>query len=130
MAGLLGGVLDATILAPSAPGCALPSPQEVLPMHVTLVHVHVLPEHVPDFIEAIGPNHAGALTERGCLRFDVLQAADDPTRFVIYEAYRDASAAAAHKETAHYLAWKAAVASWMAEPRRGEAFTGLLPIFR
>ncbi len=78
------------------------------------------PEHVADFIEATGPNHAGAVAEPGCLRFDVLQAPDDPTRFVLYEAYRDAAAAAAHKETDHYRAWKTAVASWMAEPRRGE----------
>jgi autoinducer 2-degrading protein len=98
-------------------------------MHVTLVHVRVLPEHVTDFIEATRPNHAGAVAEPGCLRFDVLQAPDDPTRFVLYEAYRDAPAAAAHKETAHYLAWKAAVAGWMAEPRRGEPFAGLLPAF-
>ena len=97
-------------------------------MHVTLVHVHVLPEHVADFIEATGPNHVGAVDEPGCLRFDVLQAPDDPTRFVLYEAYRDAEASAAHKETAHYLAWRAAVADWMAEPRRGEPFRCLLPV--
>jgi len=96
-------------------------------MHVTLVHVHALPEHVAEFIEATRLNHAGSVAEPGCLRFDVLQQPDDPTRFVLYEAYRDASAAAAHKETEHYLAWKAAVAGWLAEPRRGEPFTGLLP---
>ncbi|MDR3546206.1 MAG: antibiotic biosynthesis monooxygenase [Candidatus Limnocylindrales bacterium] len=98
-------------------------------MLVTLVHVHVLPDHVSDFIEATRPNHAGAVAEPGCLRFDVLQAPDDPTRFVLYEAYRDAAAAAAHKETAHYLAWRAVVAGWMAEPRRAEPFSGLLPDF-
>jgi autoinducer 2-degrading protein len=86
-------------------------------MLVTLVHVHVLPEHVADFIEATRPNHAGAVAEPGCLRF------------VLYEAYRDASAAAAHKATDHYLAWKTAVAGWMAEPRRGEPFAGLLPVY-
>ena len=65
-------------------------------MLVTLVHVHVLPDHVADFIEATRPNPAGAVAEPGCFRFDVLQAPDDPTRFVLYEAYRDAAAAAAH----------------------------------
>jgi (4S)-4-hydroxy-5-phosphonooxypentane-2,3-dione isomerase len=122
-------MLDAGILARTPDACAVPSPEEVPPMHVTLVHVHVLPEHVADFIAATGPNHAGAVAEPGCLRFDVLQAPDEPTRFVLYEAYLDADAAAAHKETAHYQAWKSAVASWMAEPRRGEPFTGLLPVF-
>jgi autoinducer 2-degrading protein len=120
-------MLDAAILARTASACALRSRQEVPPMHVTLVHVLVLPKHVADFVEATRSNHAGAVAEPGCLRFDVLQASDDPTRFVLYEAYRDAATAAAHKETGHYLAWKSAVAGWMAEPRRGEPFTGLLP---
>ena len=30
-------------------------------MHVTLVHVHVLPEHVADFVAATRPNHEGAV---------------------------------------------------------------------
>ena len=98
-------------------------------MLVTLVHVQVLPDHVADFIEATRPNHAGAVAEPGCFRFDVLQAPDDPTRFVLYEAYRDAAAAAAHKETAHYLAWRDQAADWMAEPRQGVRYDGLFPAF-
>ena len=52
---------------------------------------------------------------------------DEPTRFLLYEAYASAEDAAAHKETAHYLAWRAAVAGMMAEPRRGEPMNGLFP---
>lgn len=96
-------------------------------MHVTLIHVRVVPERVADFIAASRANHEGAVLEPGNLRFDLLQAADDPTRFILYEAYETAEAAAAHKLTAHYLRWKEAVAPWMAEPRRGEAFIGLAP---
>ena len=75
-------------------------------MYVTIVYVHVKPEHVADFIEAIRVNHEGSVREPGNLRFDILQSADDPTRFVAYEAYRDEAAAKAHKETPHYLAWR------------------------
>ncbi len=96
-------------------------------MHVTLVYVHVKPEHVAAFISATRKNHEGALTEPGCLRFDVLQSPDDPTRFLLYEAYRDAAGAAAHKQTAHYLEWRDTVQSWMAEPRKGVNYNGLLP---
>lgn len=88
-------------------------------MHVTLVHVHVKAQHVDAFIDASRANHEGSVREPGNLRFDVLRATDDPTRFLLYEAYRDAAAAAAHKETPHYLAWRAAVADWLAEPRTG-----------
>ncbi len=96
-------------------------------MHVTLVHVRVLPGHVADFIAATRDNHLASVREPGNVRFDVLQAPDDPTRFVLYEAYADASAASAHKETDHYRAWRETVAPMMAEPRRGRAVRGALP---
>lgn len=96
-------------------------------MHVTLVHVRVLPGRVADFVAATRANHLASVREPGNVRFDVLQSPDDPTRFVLYEAYADASAAGAHKETAHYLAWREAVAPMMAEPRRGEPLVGLFP---
>jgi (4S)-4-hydroxy-5-phosphonooxypentane-2,3-dione isomerase len=96
-------------------------------MFVTLVQVHVKPEHVADFIDSIRANHESSVREPGNLRFDVLQSADDPTRFVIYEAYRDEAGAKAHKETPHYLAWRDLAADWMAEPRLGVRYDGLFP---
>jgi autoinducer 2-degrading protein len=96
-------------------------------MHVTLVHVRVLPEHVAGFVAAMRANHLASVQEPGNVRFDVLQSPDDPTRFLIYEAYADEPAARAHKETAHYLAWRERVGPMMAEPRRGEVFVGLYP---
>ena len=96
-------------------------------MHVTLVHVRVRPEDVDAFIAATRANHQDSVTEPGNRRFDVLQTPDDPARFILYEAYATAADAAAHKETAHYLAWREAVAGMMAEPRRGEPMNGLFP---
>jgi len=96
-------------------------------MYVTLVYVHVKPEHVGDFIESIRPNQEGSVREPGNLRFDILQSADDRTRFIAYEAYRDEASAKAHKETAHYLAWRDRTADWMAEPRQGVRYDGLFP---
>jgi len=96
-------------------------------MHVTLVHVRVKPEHVADFLAATRRNHAASIQEPGNRRFDVLQAPDDPGRFILYEAYATTDAAAAHKLTPHYAAWKTAVAGWMAADRRGEPMNGLWP---
>lgn len=93
-------------------------------MHVTLVHVHVTPEHVEAFAAAAAENAAASAREPGNLRFDVLQDAGDPTRFILYEAYRDEAAARAHKETGHYLRWRELVAPWMAEPREGMPYRG------
>ena len=96
-------------------------------MHVTLVHVTVKPEHIDDFIEATRQNHEASVQEAGNLRFDVLQSSDDPAQFVLYEAYTSTADAAAHKDSAHYLAWRDTVADWMAAPRRGVPYTGLYP---
>lgn len=94
-------------------------------MHVTLVHVRVLPDHLDAFLDAMAANHAGSVREPGNLRFDVLRDPADPAHFLIYEAFVDADAAGAHKSTAHYLAWRDRVAPMMAEPRRGEPWEGL-----
>ncbi len=96
-------------------------------MHTTLVHIHVKPEYLNPFIEACRLNREASIQEPGNLRFDLLQDPADPTRFIFYEAYRTEEDAAAHKQTAHYAAWRDAVAEMMAEPRRGEKMLGLLP---
>ena len=96
-------------------------------MHVTFVHVHVKPDHIAEFLEATRLNHEASVQEAGNRRFDVLQSPDNPAHFVLYEAYASAEDAAAHKQTAHYLAWRETVADWMAEPRQGIPFNGLFP---
>lgn len=96
-------------------------------MHVTLVHVWVKPESVEAFREACRLNHEASVQEAGNRRFDVLQDAEDPAKFVLYEAYANAEDAAAHKQTAHYLAWRETVADMMARPRQGILHKGLYP---
>ena len=96
-------------------------------MHVTLVHIHVLPEHVGPFVTATIRNHEGSVREPGNVRFDVLQSVDHPTRFVLIEMFCDAGAAGAHKSTPHYLAWRDEVAGWMAAPREGHRYLLLAP---
>lgn len=96
-------------------------------MLVTIVHVIVKPDHVDEFIEASRLNHELSVTEPGNRRFDVLQSADDPTRFVLYEAYESVAEAAKHKETDHYKKWRETVADWMAQPRTGVPYNGLFP---
>jgi len=96
-------------------------------MFVTLVSVHVVPERLDDFLDAIRANHEASMREPGCVRFDVLQSPDEPTRFLLYEAYVDEAGAAAHKETPHYLEFRDLVADWMAEARTGVRWTGLYP---
>ena len=97
-------------------------------MFVTLVHVHVKPEHVDDFIDLIRPNHEASVREPGNLRFDVLQSIEDPTRFVLHEWYIDEASALAHRDTPHYLAFRERIDALQAEPRYGVRYRGLFPL--
>jgi quinol monooxygenase YgiN len=91
------------------------------------VHVHVKPELMEAFLQATLENARHSIEEPGVARFDVLRQNDDPTRFVLVEVYRTADDPARHKETAHYLKWRDAVADWMAEPRFGVKFENIFP---
>ena len=96
-------------------------------MHVIHVHVHVRADAVDAFRQATLVNAEHSLREPGVARFDVLQQQDDPARFVLVEAYRTSEAIAAHKATAHYAAWRDAVAPMMAEPRWSTKYTNVAP---
>jgi len=96
-------------------------------MIVMCVHVIVQKEHIDDFIKASVRNHKGSVKEPGNLRFDVLQSADEPACFLLYEAYESEEAAAAHKKTLHYLEWRDTVAGWMAQPREGKPYRVVCP---
>jgi autoinducer 2-degrading protein len=96
-------------------------------MLVVHIHVHVKPECVEAFKQATLINARASVQEPGIARFDVVQHQDDPTRFVFVEAYRDAAAAAAHKETVHYPVWRDTVAPMMAEPRQPVKFRNVFP---
>ena len=96
-------------------------------MTVTLVHVRVRPDFIQAFIEATRENHENSVKEAGNFRFDILQDAADAGKFILYEAYEDEVAAAAHKQTPHYLKWRDTVAAWMAQPREGIKYSLLLP---
>ena len=97
--------------------------------YMLIVHVHALikPESVETFKMATLANARSSVKEPGVVRFDVVQQQEDPARFVLVEVYRDAAAAAAHKETPHYPVWRDAVASMMAEPRRSVKFNNVFP---
>ena len=96
-------------------------------MHIVHVHVHVKPEFIEAFKQASLQNATKSVQEPENVRFDVLQRADDPTKFVLMEIYRTAEASAAHKETAHYKLWRDTVMKMMAEPRQGIRYTSVFP---
>ena len=108
----------------ASPRAALPRNEFMLIVHV---YVRVKAESIEAFKRATLENAEASLKEPGIARFDVVQQEEDPTRFVLVEAYRTADAPAQHKETAHYARWRDAVAPMMAEARSSVKFANVFP---
>ena len=96
-------------------------------MLVVHVHVQVKREYIHTFTTATLANARESIKEPGIARFDVFQQQDDPTKFILVEAYRSSDAPAAHKQTPHYQLWRATVEPMMAEPRTSVRFNNLFP---
>jgi quinol monooxygenase YgiN len=96
-------------------------------MLVVHVQVRVKPESVEAFKRATAENARNSILEPGVASFDVVQQLDDPTRFVLVEAYRTPAAPAAHKETRHYQVWRDTVEPMMAEPRASVKYSNVFP---
>ncbi len=96
-------------------------------MVIVHVNVHVKSDQIEAFKAATIENARKSIGEPGIARFDVLQSQNDPTRFVLVEAYRTADDAARHKETEHYPKWRDAVAQMMEEPRMSVKYTNVFP---
>lgn len=75
-------------------------------MYVLTVYLEVEPENIDAFKNEASVNALASSKEPGCLRFDFLQQADQPTKFMLYEVYRDESAFKdEHLKTEHYQRW-------------------------
>ena len=96
-------------------------------MIATTVMVHVKPAFISRFIEVSIKNHEASVREQGNVRFDVLQSSDDPSCFLLYEAYASEESKEAHKKTAHYREWKETVANWMQKPRESAGYVFIRP---
>ena len=96
-------------------------------MLIVLVEVKVKAADVESFKAATRNNADASRKEPGIARFDLLQQGDDPTRFVLLEAYRNPDAPTAHKETAHYKIWRDTVEGMMAEPRQSRKMENIDP---
>lgn len=93
-------------------------------MVVVLVRCHVKPGCEEAFAAASVENAKASNREAGVLRFDFYRE-EDPTRFVLLEAYRDEEGPRAHKASAHYARWRDTVEPLLAEERTRERLEGV-----
>lgn len=62
----------------------------------------VLPEHADAWPQIARDFTESTRAEDGCLWFDWSRSLDDPTEYVLVEAFRDREAGAAHVQSAHF----------------------------
>jgi len=75
-------------------------------VYIVLVQVSVRPEMLTEFETLLLQNARESVArDRGCLRFDVSQHVDDPTRWVLHEVYDAPESHAAHRQSPHFLAY-------------------------
>ena len=96
-------------------------------MFIVHVFIHVKPESAIAFKTATLSNVRSSIQEPGIARFDFLEQADDPNRFVLVEVYYTPSDAVAHKDTTHYMVWRDTVEHMMADPRTSIKFSNIAP---
>jgi autoinducer 2-degrading protein len=96
-------------------------------MHMIMVRLDVKPERIDDFMKLVAFNAAESRKEPANLRFDVVRSIDNPTRFGLYEVYRDEDGVRAHQATPHYAKWRAEVEALLVTPRISEKFVSVFP---
>jgi (4S)-4-hydroxy-5-phosphonooxypentane-2,3-dione isomerase len=96
-------------------------------MIIIHIFVRVHENRIDDFKKASLENVMSSSKEPGIAYLNVLQSPENPTRFLLEEAYRSADALGKHKETKHYKIWRDTVESMMAEPRLSTRYINIFP---
>lgn len=90
-------------------------------MYVIIAPIQIKNGYKDRFIEEMISDAKGSINnEPGCLRFEVIQDAEEPNRIWLYEVYKDAEAFDAHTKAPHFIKWRDATADWI---NREEDFT-------
>ena len=78
----------------------------------------VLPEHAEEWPELSREFTEATRAEEGCLWFDWSRSLDDPSVYVLVEAFRDDAAGGAHVKSAHFQKATAELPAYLAETPR------------
>jgi len=78
----------------------------------------VLPEHADRWPEITDAFTRATRAEPGCLWFEWSRSVDDPTQYVLVEAFRDGEAGGAHVHSAHFKAAQETLPPHLAETPR------------
>lgn len=85
-------------------------------MFAVVVHFDIIPEKYAAFLPLMRENARKSLAqEPECHRFDVWTDPKRPNQIFLYEVYSNAAAFQTHLESAHFIAFDAAVGDMVAD---------------
>ncbi|MCC6904417.1 MAG: antibiotic biosynthesis monooxygenase [Anaerolineae bacterium] len=93
-------------------------------MFTWYVDLHVRPERIAEFRQAIVEHATHTLTEPGAVRFDVFQQHDQPSHFILIEVYHSEDDLKRHMETDYFHQWRTRTAG-MFEPATATRFESI-----
>jgi quinol monooxygenase YgiN len=89
-------------------------------MYVLMVPIQIKDGYKEQFIAAVVEDaRSSVANEPGCLRFDVIQDANDTNRIWLYEVYEDEAAFQAHLQAPHLQKFRDTTQNWRAEGPSG-----------
>ncbi len=74
-------------------------------MIAQVVYLEVIPEKIYLFLAEVAANARASRQEPGVTQFDLLQQADAPHKFMLFEVYQNAEALESHRRTIHFRHW-------------------------
>ncbi len=95
-------------------------------MLIFQIHATLKPESVEPFKTASITLAEQTIRETGNTRFEILQNVEDPTRLVMFEAYKNKSAMGAHMQSIPFMLWKSSVEAMYAKKSLGLRYFPIL----
>ena len=85
-------------------------------MYIIVAPIQIKEGFKDQYIAGMLENAQGSVNdEPGCLRFDVIQDANDENRIWLYEVYKDEAAFQAHTQTPHFIKFREMSGDWRGE---------------
>ena len=89
-------------------------------MYVIIAPIQIKAGFKEQFIAAVTEDaRSSVANEPGCLRFDVIQDANDANRIWLYEVYKDEAAFQAHLQSPHLRTFRDTTQDWRTEGLQG-----------
>ena len=81
-------------------------------MYIVFSTNKIKAEHLDEFLAQVRIHAANSNAEPGCVRYDVMQDADDPQTICLHEVFRDEDAFHAHQTYDFYKDWMTRSKDW------------------